>query len=64
MCGESSETPLPDDPAAIAPDSEAAIQNIADIAGQVASCLRGAEVEARQACYLPVTQDGLPFIGR
>ncbi|KAI8465489.1 MAG: hypothetical protein J3K34DRAFT_525348 [Monoraphidium minutum] len=35
-----------------------------EVAADVAPCLGGAEVEAAQACYLPVTGDGLPLIGR
>ena len=82
VCGESSGAPLPRDPAAVAPDSEAAIERVLEAAGALSSALRcggggggdgggeggegggGATVEARQACYLPITGDGLPFIGR
>jgi len=64
VCGESSATPLPTDPAAVTIDSETSIQRIREVAECLASCLRGAGVEATQACYLPVTADGLPLIGQ
>ncbi len=64
VCGENSETPLPADPGDVTVDSSAAIQRIREVAGDLASCLRDAEVEASQACYLPITADGMPFIGR
>lgn len=34
------------------------------VAGSLASSLSGAAVEAEQACYLPLSSDGLPVIGR
>lgn len=34
------------------------------VAGSLASGLSGAAVEAEQACYLPLSSDGLPVIGR
>ena len=55
---------MPLDPAAVGPDGEAALRRIREVAAGVASCLEGAAVEAEQACYLPVTGDGLPLIGR
>ncbi|GBF88234.1 hypothetical protein Rsub_00946 [Raphidocelis subcapitata] len=64
VCGENSDAPLPDDPAAVAPDSDAAISRIREVAGALASELKTAELEAASACYLPITSDGLPFIGR
>lgn len=34
------------------------------VASSLASGLAGAAVEAEQACYLPLSGDGLPVIGR
>lgn len=34
------------------------------VASSLASGLAGAAVEAEQACYLPLSEDGLPVIGR
>jgi glycine/D-amino acid oxidase-like deaminating enzyme len=34
------------------------------VAGSLASCLSDAAAEAEQACYLPLSSDGLPVIGR
>jgi hypothetical protein len=34
------------------------------VAGSLASCLSDAAVEAEQACFLPLSSDGLPVIGR
>lgn len=62
VCGVSSETPLPLDPAAVAPDP-GAIERLAAMCGRFSPRLSGAAVRAAQACYRPVTQDGLPLIG-
>jgi glycine/D-amino acid oxidase-like deaminating enzyme len=35
-----------------------------DMAGSLASVLSGAAVEAEQACFLPMSSDGLPVIGK
>jgi glycine/D-amino acid oxidase-like deaminating enzyme len=62
VCGLSSDTPLPVDPAAVAPD-DGAIARLRAIAGTVAPILATAPARAGQACYRPVTGDGLPLIG-
>ncbi len=63
VCGESSEDPLPARAADI--NVRENLCNIIEgVAGSLASSLDGAEVEARQACYLPLSPDGLPLIGR
>ncbi|MGH9258221.1 MAG: NAD(P)/FAD-dependent oxidoreductase, partial [Vicinamibacterales bacterium] len=37
---------------------------LARAAGRVSTALAAARIERRQACYRPVTDDGLPLIGR
>ncbi|HEX2886857.1 FAD-dependent oxidoreductase [Vineibacter terrae] len=63
VCAISSEAPLPLDPAAVAPDA-GAIERLEAICGRLSPVLGQAPIRARQACYRPVTRDGLPLIGR
>jgi glycine/D-amino acid oxidase-like deaminating enzyme len=63
VCAISSETPLPVDPADVAPDP-GAIERLEDICRRLSPVLAKAKVLAAQACYRPVTRDGLPLIGR
>jgi glycine/D-amino acid oxidase-like deaminating enzyme len=63
VCGLSSAAPLPRDPAEITSDDEAQARLNAMI-GTFAPALADAPVLAAQACYRPVTRDGLPLIGR
>jgi glycine/D-amino acid oxidase-like deaminating enzyme len=62
VCAISSESPLPVDPAAVMPDP-GAIERLEAICGALSPVLGGAKILARQACFRPVTQDGLPLIG-
>ena len=62
VCGLSSEEPLPADPAHVAPEAGRSAR-LRAIAGTVAPGLHEAELVAEQACYRPVTRDGLPLIG-
>jgi glycine/D-amino acid oxidase-like deaminating enzyme len=62
VCGISSEEPLPIDPAKVAPDP-GAIGRLEAICGSISPALASAKVLARQACFRPVTSDGLPLIG-
>jgi glycine/D-amino acid oxidase-like deaminating enzyme len=62
VCGLSSEAPLPLDPADVATDAGAQAKLQAMIR-TFAPALADAEVVAAQACYRPVTRDGLPLIG-
>jgi glycine/D-amino acid oxidase-like deaminating enzyme len=55
--------PLPIDPAAVKPDSEA-IGRLQAIAERLSPVFRPERIIARQACFRPVTQDGLPLIGK
>src|SRR5262249_15420824 len=57
-----SESPLPLDPAAVAPDP-GALERLEAICRRLSPVLAGAAIVARQACYRPVTRDGLPLIG-
>jgi glycine/D-amino acid oxidase-like deaminating enzyme len=40
------------------------LPSLQDMAGSLASGLSGAAVEVEQACYLPLSADGLPVIGK
>ena len=62
LCGLSSAQPLPDDPAAIGPDPGAA-DTLRAMAASLAPALATAPLLAVQACFRPVTRDGLPLIG-
>jgi len=62
VCAISSENPLPVDPRDVAPDP-GAIERLHAMCCRLSPALAEAKVLARQACYRPVTQDGLPLIG-
>lgn len=62
VCGISSERPLPIDPTAIAPDP-GAIKRLEAICADLSPALAPCRILARQACYRPITRDGLPLIG-
>jgi glycine/D-amino acid oxidase-like deaminating enzyme len=55
--------PLPLDPAAVTPDAEA-IARLRAMAERLSPLFDPAKIVAEQACFRPVTQDGLPLIGR
>jgi glycine/D-amino acid oxidase-like deaminating enzyme len=63
VCAISSESPLPVDPAEVGPDA-GAIERLEKICNRVSPVLAASKILARQACYRPVTHDGLPLIGR
>ena len=63
VCAISSETPLPVDPAAVAPDP-GAIERLEAICRDLSPTLGGAKILARQACFRPIARDGLPLIGQ
>ncbi len=54
--------PLPVDPAAVTPDADA-IARLEAISERLSPHFRAEKIIARQACFRPVTQDGLPLIG-
>jgi glycine/D-amino acid oxidase-like deaminating enzyme len=62
VCAISSEAPLPVDPMRVVPDP-GAIERLEALCGSISPVLASAPIVARQACYRPVTQDGLPLIG-
>ena len=63
VCGMADPAPLPDSADAVEV-SEAACDVLARAAGRVSTALATARITRRQACYRPVTGDGLPLIGR
>jgi len=63
VCGMADPAPLPDSPDDVAV-SDAACETLARAAGRVSTALAAARIDRRQACYRPVTADGLPVIGR
>ncbi|MFL5287487.1 MAG: NAD(P)/FAD-dependent oxidoreductase [Rhodopila sp.] len=62
VCGISSESALPVDPGLVVPD-EGAIDRLKALCARVSPILASAPVLASQACFRPVTADGLPLIG-
>ena len=63
VCAISSESPVPLDPAAVVPD-EGAIERLEAMSARLSPVLAHSPILARQACFRPVTRDGLPLIGR
>jgi glycine/D-amino acid oxidase-like deaminating enzyme len=63
VCGMADPAALPDSPEGVDVDP-AACEVLARAAGRVSTALAAARIERRQACYRPVTDDGLPLIGR
>jgi glycine/D-amino acid oxidase-like deaminating enzyme len=63
VCAFSGQTPLPLDPADVAPDP-GAIARLQALCERLSPAFRPERIVARQACFRPVTQDGLPLIGK
>jgi glycine/D-amino acid oxidase-like deaminating enzyme len=63
VCAISSESPLPVDPAEVSPDP-GAVERLERMCNAMAPVLASAKIITRQACYRPVTRDGMPLIGR
>ena len=63
VCGMADLQPLPESAEGVEV-SDAACATLARAAGRVSTALAAAHIERRQACYRPVTDDGLPLIGR
>jgi glycine/D-amino acid oxidase-like deaminating enzyme len=59
----SDEAALPLDPGAVTPDSRA-IDRLQAICERLSPLFRAEKIIARQACFRPLTQDGLPLIGK
>jgi glycine/D-amino acid oxidase-like deaminating enzyme len=62
VCGMADPAPLPDSPDEVTVNA-AMCDVLARAAGRVSTALAAATVTKRQACYRPVTDDGLPLIG-
>lgn len=62
MCGETDDSPVPDSPGEVQP-RPGACSALKEVSGSLSSALKLARVEAEQACYLPLSADGLPVIG-
>jgi glycine/D-amino acid oxidase-like deaminating enzyme len=63
VCAISSESPLPIDPLEVSPD-RGAIERLEKMCTDLSPVLASAKILARQACFRPITRDGLPLIGR
>ena len=61
-CGQSSDDPLPVDPADVSVD-EAKCREIARICAALSSRLDGADIRRAQACYRPICADAMPLLG-
>jgi len=61
-CAISTTGPVPVDPADVAPD-EGAHARLEALCRNISPALAAAPIKVRQACFRPVTQDGLPLMG-
>jgi glycine/D-amino acid oxidase-like deaminating enzyme len=62
VCGMADPAPLPDAPEGVEVN-ESSCDTLARAAGRVSVALAAARITRRQACYRPVTDDGIPLIG-
>jgi glycine/D-amino acid oxidase-like deaminating enzyme len=62
VCAVSSTAAMPVDPAAVTPD-DGAHRRLEALCRRISPALADAPIVARQACFRPVTEDGLPMIG-
>ncbi|MGI4946448.1 MAG: NAD(P)/FAD-dependent oxidoreductase [Janthinobacterium lividum] len=62
VCGVSSESPVPLDPARVAPD-DGALDRLAALCARISPVFASARIVTSGACYRPVTGDGVPMIG-
>src|SRR5580765_2405267 len=63
VCGMADPAALPDSPELVEVNDDSCAV-LARAAGRVSTVLAQARIVRRQACYRPVTDDGLPLIGR
>ena len=63
ICGMADPAPLPESPELVEVN-DASCAVLARAAGRVSTALAEAHIVRRQACYRPVTDDGIPLIGR
>jgi glycine/D-amino acid oxidase-like deaminating enzyme len=59
----SDQAPLPFDPAAVTPN-QSEVERLQRICERLSPAFTAEKIIARQACFRPVTQDGLPLIGK
>jgi glycine/D-amino acid oxidase-like deaminating enzyme len=62
ICAISSNSPLPIDPAQVAPDP-GAMDRLHAVCRRISPTFAESPVLHRQACFRPVTADGLPLVG-
>jgi glycine/D-amino acid oxidase-like deaminating enzyme len=62
VCAISSDPPLPADPDLVVPD-DGAVDRLKALCARISPILASSRVLSSQACFRPVTQDGLPLIG-
>ena len=62
VCAISSDSPLPTDPDLVVPD-DGAIDRLKALCSRMSPILASSRILSSQACFRPVTQDGLPLIG-
>jgi glycine/D-amino acid oxidase-like deaminating enzyme len=63
VCAISSTEPLPIDPAEVSPD-DGAHARLETMCRAISPTLAAAPIVARQACFRPVTEDGMPLMGQ
>jgi glycine/D-amino acid oxidase-like deaminating enzyme len=63
FCSLSDTTPLPEHPGEVQPRPEAG-PLLRRMAETLSPSFRGLPLQRLQACYRPITEDGLPFLGR
>jgi len=62
VCGMADDLPFPADPLSIEPHAPAC-DVLIGVASRLSGALAKAEVVQRQACFRPITHDGLPLLG-
>jgi glycine/D-amino acid oxidase-like deaminating enzyme len=63
VCAISSESPVPLDPGKVVPDP-GVMDRLRALCGRISPDFAASRILASQACHRPVTQDGLPLIGK
>jgi glycine/D-amino acid oxidase-like deaminating enzyme len=63
ICGQSDETPLPDDPEKILPNPESCLK-LKKLGGAISPAIKNAEITKEQVCYLPISGSGIPILGQ
>ena len=63
ICGSPEHIALPDDPNTIQVDPKS-VEDLKEVARSVSSKLADAPLEVGQSCFLPLSPDGLPVMGK